>query len=345
MIDLEKIELFNVEETVKTDLGYTLYRYPISVINSLSVPVKEDDGVEGAEIWTGHKESASETVGIEIRFYSLGRHAKIKLKSNGYTQVSVYFGDFFGTKLDVQEGEIKEIETYFPDQMKGVKEASYYRFDKHVYRFMIYSSKPIELLDVSCDGEMRKPSKSEIPAKKMICYGSSISHGCGTPYPHLNYINTAANALKIDIYNKALGGGCFCEREMKDYLMSLDFDYGYFEMGTNIADKHPNVIENRMGKFIDELCEKFPNKTLFFMTPIKGLSDVSDTTFEYEKLFANTKRVITEHASKYKNAVVLDGHKLLNNDTYLCCDILHPGDLGHVFMGFNLFNMIKDYIK
>jgi hypothetical protein len=126
-----------------------------------------------------------------------------------------------------------------------------------------------------------------------------------------------------------------------DFLLKEQFDCAYFELGTNIANRPIEIIEERVGGFIDQIAQAFPEKTLYFMTPIKGLSDVSETAEDYERYFENTKSVILAHAKKYKNAVVLDGHALLDKDYYLSADILHPSAFGHIMMGVNFARILK----
>ena len=105
------------------------------------------------------------------------------------------------------------------------------------------------------------------------------------------------------------------------------------------------VIEERVGYLIDTFCEKFPDKKIFIMTPVRGLSDVSTTASDYKKNFEKSRKVITEHAAKYPNTVLLDGHALLAKNYYLTADILHPSAFGHVCMGHCLASMLKDHLK
>ena len=125
-----------------------------------------------------------------------------------------------------------------------------------------------------------------------------------------------------------------------DYLCAQDFDAVYLEPGTNIADRPTEVVKERVGNLIDRFCTQFPKKTIFLMTPVRGLSDVSGTAADYRENFNRTRSVITEYAKKYANAVLLDGHKLLDKDYYLAADILHPSGFGHVQMGQNLAAML-----
>jgi hypothetical protein len=220
----------------------------------------------------------------------------------------------------------------------GVKESSCNRYPMNLWRIVPESDEPITLCDFEAEGEYRKPTKKQAPC--MLVYGSSISQGCGTPFVTMSYIDIAANLLGIEVKNKALAGGCFSEESVLEFLLKEEFDCAYFELGTNIANRPKELIEERVGRFIDTMAEAFPEKTLYFMTPITGLSDVSDMSEEYTEYFNNSKSVILAHAGKYKNAVILDGHELLDKHYYLTADILHPSAFGHIMMGMNLARMI-----
>ena len=54
-------------------------------------------------------------------------------------------------------------------------------------------------------------------------------------------------------------------------------------------------------------------------------------------------QVLLEHAKKYKNAIIIDGKKLLNKHYYFSADLEHPSDFGHVMEGVNLAKIIKKH--
>ena len=90
---------------------------------------------------------------------------------------------------------------------------------------------------------------------------------------------------------------------------------------------------------------KFPEKKIFVATPVCGLSDVSDTASDYRENFAKTRSVITAHAKKHANAVLLDGHEILKKHYYLSADLLHPSDFGHVRMGHDFAALIEPWLR
>lgn len=231
--------------------------------------------------------------------------------------------------------------------MKGVGKESENRFGKNVWRIALDGEGDIRFLGLLTErGEkVSVPQSSECPEIKLLAYGSSITQGCGALCPQLNYLNTVAQILGIDIQNKAIAGGCFCERETVEYLCRETFDAVYLEPGTNIANRPLAIIEERVGTLIDTFCERFADKKIFIMTPVRGLSDVSKTTEDYTEYYSRSRGVIVSHAQRYANAILLDGHKLLDKAYYLSGDILHPSGFGHVMMGTNFAKMLKPYMK
>ena len=337
-MDVKNLQLYGVTETRESEEGITLFRYPKEVIDNLGVPEKAQDGT-WTNTYVGHQYSARVCIGIEIRCLYDGDTISVTLSGTKPITVMVFVGDYqIGYyKLSAGKNTFKAVKRA---DAFGVKEKSCNRYPMNLWRFVPESDEPITLNDFQADGEYRKPEEKYVP--RMLVYGSSISQGCGTPFVTLNYIEVAASILGIEMKNKALAGGCYCEKSVLEFLLKEEFDCAYLELGTNIANRPLDIIEERIGKAIDAFAETFPNKTLYLMTPIKGLSDVSDASEPYEQYFANTRSVIVAHASKYKNTVVLDGHELLDKDYYLSADILHPSAFGHVMMGVNFARMIKE---
>ncbi len=333
----ENIEFFNVAEI---DGKRSLCRFPGSVCNALSVPTHDADGKFLFD-YHGHIESARLTAGEELRFLADGE-ISVTLYTEKSMEVTVYCGDFQRAFEHTVPGE--NIFTYTAgDAVKGVKRSSCNRFAPELWRICLDGEGEVRFLSLRGEN-VRPPRADQLPRKRMLAYGSSISQGIGAIFPQLGYLSVAAQLLGIDVLNKALGGGCFCEKEMVDYLLSEPADYVYLEAGTNIADRPLSVIEERVGALIDRMCDADPSRPVFVVTPIRAFNDVSSTAEDYLANFARSRKVIEECAARHKNAVLIDGHKLLDKDYYLSSDILHPSSFGHVGMGINLAEMLKKYI-
>lgn len=334
----KELEFFNAAEIEEVQKGMLLLRrYPESIVAQMSVPVFDSAG-NPTEMHTGHRAGARSCVGIEARFLSEADKIGFSLFCESSASAFVFSGDFQVAYFTATAGE-HFFEAGRSPYLKGVKNTSFNRFSPALWRIVLESSAPVAFRLGECAHAY--PRESDLPRKKLLAYGSSITQGCGTPFSSLKYIDVAAAELGWDVKNKAIAGGCFCEKAVKSYLLSEDFDYGYFELGTNIANRPYPIIEERVGSLIDGVCETFPEKKMFFLTPVKAFSDVSANAPEYAEHFEKTRSVIFGHAAKYSNATLLDGHELLDKDYYLSHDVLHPSAFGHVMMGVNLARMLK----
>lgn len=335
------IEFFNVAEI----RGGVLYRFPLHVCDALQIPEFDAEG-NFLRVHTGHRASARALYGAELRFVTEAKRLTVSLESDAPFSATAYNGDFQSAYFSQGAGKI-EWKLEWRAALDGVAHTSENRFSKRVWRIAVSGDGNIRFGGIRTEnGEaIRPPHTDEVPRFCLLAYGSSISQGVGALYPPLNYLNTAAQILGIDILNKALSGGCFCEKETVDYLCGETFDAVYLEPGTNIADRPLHVIEERVGSLIDTFCTKFPEKKIFVATPVCGLSDVSDTASDYRENFAKTRSVITAHAKKHANAVLLDGHGILKKHYYLSADLLHPSDFGHVRMGHDFAALIEPWLR
>ncbi len=331
-------EFFNVSDIKKSGDGVTLYRFPEKVINSLSVPEFDRNG-KFLQNHTKHSESAIVSIGIEIRFFCDLDEISFDLQSESAISVVIYSGDYQIAHYNATAGR-SEFKAKRNDAFKGVKSAN--RFPFNMWRIVPVSNTPVTFYGLKgCTATMPFEYKEK---PTMLVYGSSISQGSGAPCGLFPYVEVAGNVMGYQVKNKAIAGGCFCEKEVLKFLKSESFDIAYFELGTNIADRPMAIIEERVGEFIDDFCKSFPQKKLFFTTPIKGLSDISELSLDYKKYFANTRKVITNTVKKYENAHVINGHKLCEKDYYMSADLLHPSGFGHIMMGMYLAKKLKDRI-
>ena len=84
---------------------------------------------------------------------------------------------------------------------------------------------------------------------------------------------------------------------------------------------------------------------MFFATPYMYGADISKSAPNCSDDFAKPLKVLTEHAKKYPNAIIIDGNKLIDKKYYFSADLEHPSDFGHVMQGLNLAKIIKKHIK
>lgn len=329
-------QFFNVGDVQEDGEGITLYRFPMGVINSLSVPEFDENG-KFLQNYTKHSESAVVSIGIEIRFFCDLDEIFFELQSENPISVVIYSGDYQVAHYNKPAGR-HEFKASRNNALKGVKSTNRFPFD--MWRIVPVSNTPITFYGIKSPAQIQPFKYEEKPT--MLVYGSSISQGCGAPCGLFPYVDVAGNIIGYQVKNKAIAGGCFCEKEVLEYLKTQTFDIAYLELGTNIANRPIEVIEERVGGFIDDFCKSFPDKKLFFTTPVRGLSDISELSLDYNEYFANARNVITNTMKKYANAYLIDGHKLCAKDYYMSADLLHPSGFGHIMMGIYLAEKLKE---
>lgn len=335
-MEYENILLHNVAEVIRDeDGGIFLRKYPSSVSERLNAPIFNDDG-SVKEIYTGGREVAKNTGAIELRVVTRDECA-VTLCADADTDVLVYWGEFFHQRIRLIKGKISTERITRPvawDKLRSGFDTG--RFSPDVLRIMFCRDGIVKFYSFSFSGAHRIPCASELPAKTMLAYGTSITHGSISILEPVSYVEAAGTLLGYDVMNKALAGSCFSEPEVAEYLTSLSFDVGYFEIGTNIASRPEEFIERRAGALIDAVCEKFPEKPLFFVTPFPALGSFSDMYSDWNDGFKRTGALIACHAKKYRNAFLIAGEEILTRPYYLAADVLHPSVFGHAAMGHNL---------
>jgi hypothetical protein len=64
------------------------------------------------------------------------------------------------------------------------------------------------------------PLPSELPPKRLLAYGTSITEGTASTAAHLSYLAQAGRRLGMDVVNLGSSGSAYCEPEMAHYIAS-----------------------------------------------------------------------------------------------------------------------------
>lgn len=326
------IELFNVEEIQRREDGAILLRrFPKEVSRDLG------DGEPWFSRYVGQF-----TTGCELRF--CGDAAAITLsgwEADGF--VEVYRGDFFKSRHRIYHGQTTTIMLG-----KGVNVDKYdvssceNRFSSDVWRVVFSHDFCVVLHGIEALSEIRPPRTDEVPALKMLSYGSSITHGAGsTTFSHA-YINIAARILGVDVLNKGMGGSCFCEKEAADYIAEAQWDFVTIEIGVNmIPHIDAGEFERRAQYLVSRALEA--GKPVFLISPYPHFRDLPSASQEEKGKLAEYCNVLENlyEQSSSDNLVYIKGSDVLNDLTGLSCDLIHPSDYGHFIMGKNLAEIIS----
>lgn len=168
-----------------------------------------------------------------------------------------------------------------------------------------------------------------------MAYGSSITYGENGSLP---YVAHAARRLAADVLNLGMSGSCHCEREMSNYLAAQeDWSFMTLELGVNMRDHlSADEFRERSGYLLDQLVSRHPGKPVavitmypnFAMFPGSGIA-------EKDLQFNDILRTHVQRLSHPKLSLI-EGSRVLDDLAGLSCDLIHPGDEGHLRMGENL---------
>ena len=183
---------------------------------------------------------------------------------------------------------------------------------------------------------------TEKPAKKIICYGDSISQGFDALYPHRRYTAQLAAALDAEEINKAIGGEFF-NPALAECTADFTPDYITAAYGVNdwLNDKYECFEENAR-EFYRALSKNYPDSKIFAITPIW-----TSVCNEERKVgsFSFLDEHITAVTADLPNVTVIHGDALVPHYIDLFADLyLHPSDAGFDFYAMNLIREIRKHI-
>lgn len=183
-----------------------------------------------------------------------------------------------------------------------------------------------------------------IPAKKLLVYGDSITHGNTTRYTCNHYIPRLARAMDVQVRNKAIAGTTSFP-EMVRTESPYDPDYVLVAYGSNDWDRHEEAFfAQKYREMMQAIAEKFPRAQVFAISPI-WRGDQNTHQRRMGPLCA-IERNILAIAEDYPNVTVIPGIDLVpHNSQYYADAELHPNDAGYELYFHNLWPKIKAALK
>ncbi len=317
----KNVELFNVEEVRKSEDGLKIYRFPKNVISEMKA-----------------KDSALTSTGCEIRFVGEA-YITIGVANafvNGYGRVEVYRGDILYTSYVIPSGQkimIKLLYNTIADNCAaGISK---------VWRIVFGNDFAGIVYDIEPFGEIRPPANMEMPQKTILAYGSSITHGACAVVHSNSHIFKLAQKLGVDIEDKGVGGGCFCEKEVCDYLTQKKCDLLYLELGTNMMDTM-DVSEyyKKAAYMFSSIDTSIPT---VFISPYTYFASVSPNE-EKRKLVTEYQKASLQLFNDFRreNMYFINGLDIVDDINMLTCDMIHPSIYGHHIMSQRLYEQLKN---
>ena len=327
------VELFNVNRIEEqSDGSLRLYRFPVPVSD---VFAKESDFV---------KTVGEMTTGCEIRF--VGEEVDITLSSDCNGLVEIYRGDFFCRVEYLTANEKKHISlrsTVQLDRNKVQLDKSVYqgRFAHEVWRVVFGHDICITLHSVETNSSIRPPKAEELPQKKLLAYGSSITHSaCSIQFTN-SYIYTVGKFLGVDVLCKGMGGSCFCQKEVADYIAEEDWDIVTLELGVNMVATYPvEEFERRATYVVKRALER--GKPVVMIGIFTNFSFLPNGfAFALNKAYVECFEKIYQ-TLKCENLYYICGRDIVTDWDYLTTDLIHPSPYGHGEMGRKIAKKIRE---
>ena len=286
--------------------------------------------------------AGSLTTGCELRF--VAKSADVYLSAEEFDgTVEVYRGDFFCRVERLQAGVIKKIELR-ENPIDVYNPAHNGRFSPSVWRIIFDHDCRIMLHDVQSEGEIRPPVEGETPNKKIIAYGSSITHSACAQLFTNSYIYNVGKKLGADVLCKGMGGSCLIHEQVIEYLPQETWDVAILELGINMIDLFPvEVFETRARRLIAKMlaCGK-PVVLISNFTSYRSLP--ADSLYQVNEAYVSTLEKLYKEL-KTENLYYIKGTDILTDWEYLTSDLIHPSPYGHMEMGRKIAQKIREEFK
>ncbi|MFB6139138.1 MAG: SGNH/GDSL hydrolase family protein [Halosimplex sp.] len=318
------VSLHNVAETEPAEWaegGDRLCRVPASVRSHLNEMARE---------------RLSCVSHSEIRFVPGGDDAAVEvtLSTPERAEMRVFWGSFQPWQAREIGPGTETLTLSVPDRLAELDgSVDTGRFDPRVCRLVFERFVPVALHGVS--GDCRPPGPGELPDRRYLAYGTSITEGAKASAAHLSYVSRVARNCGLDAVNLGCSGSAHCEPELADYVADRDdWDVATLALSVNMANADFSTAQfrDRVEYFVDTVAGAHPDKPVVAVTLFPYYADVTasgdpDRADEFREAL---RSVVA--ASPRDNLSLVEGTDVASASA-LTWDVLHPGDEGMVAIG------------
>lgn len=287
---------------------------------------------------------SEEATSCELRFVTAAENVRVALRipeKNGV--VTVYKGGLFHSEHRLQAGVVTTLHLTEPPRLASADRSLLLGsgFASEVWRIR-FGRYTCAFHGLNTAGEpVRPPRPGELPDLRWLAYGSSITHG--GELSSQAYVDQAARRLGADILNMGLAGACLCEKAAADFLAGrTDWSLATLELGVNMRDSMSvEEFRERSGYLLEQIARNHPDKPVFVITIYPNFATWADNEVTRKDEAFNA--VLREHVRRLAlpRLQLIEGSSVLTDLSGLSCDLIHPGDLGHIAMGVNLASILQ----
>ena len=225
------------------------------------------------------------------------------------------------------------------DKYDGVIEFSSKRMREITINFPLYSDVNELYIGLSDSATVEKADKYRVE-KPIVYYGSSITQGGCASRPGNAYEAIVTQKLGINHINLGFSGNARAEKEMSDYICSLDMSAFVYDYDHNAPTTQH--LENTHERMFKEIRAAKPD------LPIIMMSRPKYNLTKDEKIRCEIIKRTYENAKNNgdNNVYFIDGKTLMK----IChdegtVDSCHPNDLGFYSMAMAVIKVLKNEVK
>jgi hypothetical protein len=126
------------------------------------------------------------------------------------------------------------------------------------------------------EGEVRSPTAEEVPDRRLLAYGTSITEGEAPLAEHLTYVDQTARRLGADPINLGVCGTAYCEPAIADYIAEReDWDVATLSISVNMVGRFPpETFRERAEYVIETIASANPENPVVAITLFRNSRDV-----------------------------------------------------------------------
>ncbi|WP_436928814.1 SGNH/GDSL hydrolase family protein [Halosimplex halobium] len=319
--DYPSVALHGVAELAEpdwTDAGDELRRLPDGVAGNLNVAARD---------------RIRHPAGCEVRFVSRGGGpVRLTLSAAAETVVRPFWGTFQGETVLELGPEPTDVELSVPEPLTDLSPAAAAEaagaFDPLVCRLRFEPWAPVALHDVR--GECRPPEPDEVPDRRYLAYGTSITEGAAASATHLTYVSRVARDCGLDPVNLGMSGAAYCEPAVADHIAERDdWEVATLSLSVNMANRGFTVeqFRERAAYLVETVAASDHDRPVVCVTLFPYHADLRESgDRERARAYREALASVVEGCGS-GNVSLVDGRELSPADG-LTTDLLHPGDAG-----------------
>ncbi|MBE7015737.1 MAG: hypothetical protein E7417_02805 [Ruminococcaceae bacterium] len=338
----KNIDIYSAEEEVFTAHGMTKPQFEGDMYRRMPTEVAESLSPGIVEM---HRQAAggrirfvtdSEYIGIHARIHNAWRISNMPLSSTGGFDL-----------YRIENGAERHIKAFIPptdvtDDFVGEIKLGEKKKCEYILYFPIFAG--VYSLDIILkEGALLEKSAGYKYSTPVVYYGSSITNGACVSRSGIAYSAIIAQKLGCDFINLGFSGSAKAEREMAEYIASLDmsvfvYDYDYNAENYEELEAHHEA----MFKFIREKRPQLP--IICVSKP-----DYSYDPEENEKRLQCILRTVNNSKARGdKNVYFISGNSFFDEfplRDYAFVDGCHPNDIGNWCMANVIGKKIEEILN